>query len=83
MFALLDCDPDETVTVEPDAAPFECSDLRTLRVELRHVHLPYLSEHGFVDWRRNEQAIAPGPEFEPLREPLDALREYVEENESA
>lgn len=83
LFALLDCDADETITVAPDALPFECSDPRRLRVELRHVHLPYLSEHDFVDWRRHERAVAPGPEFEPVREPLAALRQYVTENRRA
>lgn len=83
MFALLDCAPDETVSVEPDADLFERPDSRRLQIELQHVHLPYLSEYGFVDWRRTEQQIAPGPEFEPVREPLAAVRQYAEENESS
>jgi len=83
MFALLDCAPDEAVSVEPNAGLFERSDLRALQIELRHVHLPYLSEYGFVDWCRTEQRVSPGPEFEPVREPLAALRQYAEANELA
>lgn len=83
MFALLDCGPDETISIEPEADLFDCSDPRTLRVELRHVHLPHLAQHDFVDWRRDSEEIAPGPAFGPIREPLAVLRQYAEAREPA
>lgn len=44
-------------------------------IELRHVHLPYLDETGFIDWDRAVDRIARGESFEELRPLLEMLEE--------
>jgi hypothetical protein len=56
--------------VEPLAALAPAADReRAVRTALYHVHLPKLSEMGFVSWDRENGTVAPGPRWEEL-EPL-------------
>lgn len=39
------------------------------RIELRHVHLPKLEEGRLIDWNRESNVVAKGPDFGEI-EPL-------------
>ena len=57
--------PDERRVPLPDAIqPASMDrDRETLRVELRHQHLPMLADAGYVRWDANRLTVQPGPEF--------------------
>jgi len=44
-------------------------------IKLYHVHLPKLADHGYVDWNREAQTVARGPQFENIVPLLTALNE--------
>lgn len=62
----------------PDAVYEGETDLETLQVELVHVHLPMLEEHGFVDWDRRTKDVVRGPRFEAIEPCLRVLVEHRE-----
>lgn len=41
-------------------------------IEMRHVHLPKLADHGFVRWDREHRLVRRGPRFDEI-EPLLTL----------
>ena len=40
-------------------------------VEVHHVHLPILDDHGFVEWNRTTNEVCRGPRFDELEPFLD------------
>lgn len=67
-------DPNEEVAV-PDDLAFLGEDMETIATELRHTHLPMLSEAGVVDWDRGASTVRRGPLFDELEPLLDLLIE--------
>lgn len=43
------------------------------RIEFRHVHLPKLEEEGLIDWNRESNVVARGPDFEEIEPLLELL----------
>lgn len=43
------------------------------RIELRHVHLPRLEQSGLIEWNRESDTVARGPEFEEIVPLLELL----------
>lgn len=48
-------------------------------VAMRHLHLPYLEERGFVRWDRKTQQVSKGPRFGEMEPLLQLLREMQDE----
>lgn len=69
-----EADPDEEAAV-PDDLAFLGEDLETIGTELRHTHLPMLSEAGVVDWDRGANTVRRGPLFDELQPLLELLIE--------
>ncbi len=46
----------------------------TLRVRLRHVHLPMLAEMGFVTWEADPWRASRGPRFDEVGAVFEALQ---------
>ena len=42
-------------------------------LRVRHVHLPKLADHGFVEWDRDAHVVARGPRFDEIRPLLELL----------
>lgn len=60
----LDVDEVELDTEDPD---------RT--VELVHVHLPKLEQHGYIEWDRDANEVSPGPQFTEIESMLELLHD--------
>lgn len=42
-------------------------------VRMHHVHLPKLSDYGFVEWERDADVVTRGPRFDEVEPLLDLL----------
>lgn len=42
-------------------------------LRLHHVHLPHLTEHGYVEWSRDAGLVRAGPRFDEVRPLLELL----------
>ncbi|MFC3959814.1 hypothetical protein [Halovivax cerinus] len=64
IISLLEAPPEQGLPL-PDAAvsPNQTVDPDTLAVQLRHHHLPVLSDGGYVDWDRDAFVVERGPNF--------------------
>ncbi len=67
---------DESVVVDPDESHEE--ELERL-IQMQHVHLPKLEEHGFIDWNRDTNEVSKGPTFDEIRPLLELLADHEEE----
>ncbi|WP_137284878.1 ArsR family transcriptional regulator [Halorussus salinisoli] len=48
-------------------------------VVMRHLHLPYLEERGFIRWDRDNQVVSKGSRFDEMEPLLQLLREIEDE----
>lgn len=70
LFSLLERGGSINIDSPPDGLERE-----SLIVERRHVHLPKLDKYGFIEWRRNERVVEPGPRFEAVEPTLRLMAE--------
>lgn len=54
-------------------------DVETLRIELRHRHLPRLEEADYVEWRRESRTVVAGPRFGEIRPILEHIHTHRDE----
>jgi len=59
------------VCIEPGAAES--------RIPVNHVHLPKLTEHGFIKWDRANDEVYEGAAFEEIRPLLELIVEHEDE----
>lgn len=62
----------------PDGATFTVVE-PDVDTEIHHVHLPKLTDYGFIVWDKDSNIITKGPNFEAAEELLGFLAEYDEE----
>ncbi|MFC4989700.1 helix-turn-helix domain-containing protein [Saliphagus infecundisoli] len=43
------------------------------QIELYHIHLPKLADHGLIEWDQEDRTIEKGDQFEEARPLLDSL----------
>ncbi len=63
LFALRDKNPQNDGT---NAANVEKSQ-RERAILMRHVHLPKLADHGYIDWDQESNRVTKGPQFDEIR----------------
>ena len=72
--SLLDAPSDRDVSLPESAVnPNVPPDPDTLRMELRHHHLPMLSDFGFVEWDTDPLVASRGPQFAEAAVVFEAL----------
>lgn len=76
--ALLDHNPQDDDSVKLDTDESDEEELERL-VGMKHVHLPKLDDYGFIDWNRNSNEVAKGPNFDEIRPLLEMLAAHEEE----
>jgi hypothetical protein len=82
LFALVDETPNASDTVEPFeqlAEDTETDSAETTQIELVHVHLPKLDNHGFVDWDRETGEIDVGDAWDEIEPFLTLFQEHRDE----
>jgi hypothetical protein len=78
LVALLDHNPqNDSPELNLDSA--EHSDTVERLIEMEHVHLPKLVEYGFIEWDREANEVAKGPQFDEIRPLLELLTDHEEE----
>ncbi|WP_311173586.1 hypothetical protein [Halobellus ordinarius] len=48
-------------------------------ITMRHVHLPKLVDHGFIEWKEESREVIKGPKFDEIRPLLELLDEHEDE----
>ncbi|MFC7096515.1 DUF7344 domain-containing protein [Halobaculum marinum] len=58
-----------------------CSDedLETLKIRMRHTHLPKLEGAGVVEWDREANSVRKGPHFDEIRPLLELMSAHADE----
>ena len=72
LLALLDDTSDGSRTVALDQLDSAGDDER-MRVSLHHVHLPKLSDMGFIDTGQHQRSVTAGPRFTEIQPLLELL----------
>lgn len=62
-----------------EALATDDDDLELLTTELYHVHLPKLSESGYIEWDQDEWTIRRGPNFEEIAPLLRLMHDHQDE----
>jgi len=63
----------EDVVAETAAAADAGADRRAVALRFHHVHLPKLTELGYVTWDRSAGTVQPGPAFDEIAPLLAAV----------
>lgn len=79
LFALDDEAPLRGEALDPLELLDGFGDPDTTHIELVHVHLPKLSERGFIDWNRETDEITTGAEWGEVEPVIGLLREHWDE----
>lgn len=74
---LLDHNPDDTSTFTDDADARD-SDVEH-RIAMEHLHLPKLTEYGFVEWNEDSHEVSRGPNFDEISPLLELLDDHEDE----
>ena len=76
--ALLEHNPQQELSVF-DADELGGSNEKREKIEFRHVHLPMLEEHGYIEWDRESHTIVKGPNFTEIEPLLELLVRHTDE----
>lgn len=69
---LLECSPRDTVPVS-DVVSTEERNSEKLHLQMTHNHLPKLEDMEYIQWDRERDEIARGPQFESIEPSLQML----------
>lgn len=80
LMALLEHNPqDDDDTQIPIDEALDEEDAKSLRIAIKHGHLPKLEELGFVEWSRDENLVRKGPRFEDVKPLLELMDDHADE----
>lgn len=65
----------ETVRLNTQDGTSSPPDGRVSPIQMHHVHLPKLDDHGFIDWDTDTGEVTRGPSFEEVRPVLEVLHD--------
>lgn len=51
------------------------TDIKSVEIEMYHLHLPKLEREGFIKWEREHNQVRKGPEFDRVEKLLERLTE--------
>ncbi|WP_433634310.1 ArsR family transcriptional regulator [Halomicrococcus sp. NG-SE-24] len=57
----------------------EDEDLKSLKIQMTHTHLPKLEAAEFIVWNREDNAVQRGPRFGEIRSLLETLQNHADE----
>ena len=63
----------------PADITIENEDLETLRMHMRHKHLPKLEDAELIEWDRDTNTIRTGPRFDDIRPLLELMQNHADE----
>lgn len=78
LLALLEHNPQDDTPVVAAHPEREADAIKRL-VKMRHVHLPKLVEHGFIEWNEETHEVTKGPNFDEIRPLLELLDDHRDE----
>ncbi|MFC6721879.1 ArsR family transcriptional regulator [Halovenus amylolytica] len=77
LLALTEHNPQDDAPFDPVNSKDEASIEQI--VQMKHVHLPKLVDHGFIEWDRDTHEVSKGRNFEEIRPLLELLDEHADE----
>lgn len=78
LVALLEHNPQSDSPAVVETSPDELAEIED-PIEMRHVHLPKLVEHGLIEWDKENNEVSKGPDFVEIRPLLELLDDHAEE----
>lgn len=78
LFALRDVAPHESIHAHLDDETRGRDD-HEYRVRMYHIHLPKLEDYDLINWRRENNTVQRGPEFEEIAPLLDSFESHRDE----
>lgn len=80
LVALLKHNPQQDDNLQiPADMDLDTEDVETLRVNMKHSHLPKLEEAGFIEWNRDVNTIQKGPQFDEILPLLELMQNHADE----
>jgi hypothetical protein len=81
MIAVSDHNPRDEDEFTPDAVAAEDLDdeLRTVKTQLQHTHLPKLADKGYIEWNLDTETIRRGPNFDEIAPLLTLMVNHADE----
>ncbi|RKD94894.1 DUF7344 domain-containing protein [Halopiger aswanensis] len=73
--SLCEEDPQEAVIASVTDSVERGRDVKSVQIELYHLHLPKLEEAGFIEWEREHDQVSKGPNFDTIEKLLERLSE--------
>lgn len=78
MVALLEHNPQDDTPVVVADSESESDAVKRL-ISMQHVHLPKLSDYGFIEWNEETHEVVKGPNFDEIRPLLELLDNHADE----
>lgn len=78
LIALLEHNPQDDAPVAIAGSESEAGAIERLLM-MNHIHLPKLTDYGFIEWDREAHEVTKGPKFDGIRPLLELLDAHEDE----
>ncbi|WP_435157581.1 DUF7344 domain-containing protein [Haladaptatus sp. DFWS20] len=80
LIALLEHNPQDDEDPQiPNDVKSDDEALESLKLQMRHSHLPKLEDTGFIEWDQHTNTVRKGPRFEEIRPILELMHNHADE----
>ncbi|MCO8256722.1 ArsR family transcriptional regulator [Haladaptatus sp. AB618] len=55
------------------------AEIKSMKIQLHHIHLPKLADAGYIDWDPDTGAIRRGPNIDEIAPLLTLMRDHADE----
>lgn len=63
----------------PADVELEADELKALREQMWHAHLPKLAATDFIEWNQEDSTVRKGPRFDEIRPLLELMQNHADE----
>ncbi|WP_158057919.1 transcriptional regulator [Halorussus halophilus] len=73
LLALLESNPQDAGFESPTGHSVLTDAEQREQIEMFHIHLPKLEDHGYIEWNEETDQIVKGPQFDEIRPLLECI----------
>ena len=79
LVALLEHNPQDDEDPQiPEDVTLEDEDAESLKIHMKHTHLPKLKDAGFIEWNPETSTVRKGPQFDEIRPLLELMDDHAD-----